>query len=64
MKFAAKRQIYPDWFIQGGESDWVGLQRAGDSCTTTCTLLLHRIFYLSRVGGVVAARGPGWDGVH
>ncbi|KFM29122.1 hypothetical protein F751_5478 [Auxenochlorella protothecoides] len=48
VKFAAKRQIYPDWFIQGGESDWVGLQRAGDSCTTTCTLLLHRIFYLSR----------------
>lgn len=49
VKFSTDVEVHPDWWLDGGDSDWTGLQAATDSCMTTCNVILNRIFYLSRV---------------
>ncbi len=51
--------VYPDWFLNAGESDSDAMQQAIDSCSGACTLMLTRAYFLNKVGPCGAHAGHG-----
>ncbi|GAB4818496.1 hypothetical protein N2152v2_005542 [Parachlorella kessleri] len=50
-------EVYPDWFKNWGDDDADALQKATDSCGTSCTIMVTRNYYINKAWQVQPSIG-------